>query len=194
MREVERKADGWHSAPRALAHSRTALSRSPARFAATALVGAAFLAFGVAPIGDAHAASHDIASFIKEHDRNGDGVVTAQEYQAVRDQQFRALDTNGDGWVSEAEYTTEFEARLTKENVPAERKAQQLKQTHVRFVAIDLDGDQKMSREEFMASGWRMFGFHDKNGDQKVDQADVALAASFKPLLDKDREAAGKAP
>ncbi|MDZ5647397.1 hypothetical protein [Nitrospirillum sp. BR 11828] len=182
-----------------MASTRSALTRSSARFAATALVGAAFLANGVA-----RAASHDIASFIKQHDRDGDGVVTAQEYQAVRDQQFAALDANGDGWVSEAEYTAEFEARLTKENVPAERKAQQLKQTHIRFVAIDLDGDQKMSREEFMASGWRMFGFHDKNGDQKVDRADVALAAAFKPLLDqaqsdkaaadKTAEAASKAP
>ncbi|TWB21259.1 EF hand domain-containing protein [Nitrospirillum amazonense] len=172
-----------------MAPNRRAFARSPARFAATTLIGAALLATGVA-----RAASHDIASFIKEHDRNGDGVVTAQEYQAVRDQQFKALDTNGDGWVSEAEYTAEFEARLNKENVAPERKAQQLKQTHIRFVAIDLDGDQKMSREEFMASGWRMFGFHDKNGDQKVDQADVALAAAFKPLLDKDRADAGKAP
>ncbi|WP_044561992.1 EF-hand domain-containing protein, partial [Azospirillum sp. B4] len=119
------------------------------------------------------------------------------EYQAVRDQQFKALDTNGDGWVSEAEYTAEFEARWPKETVPADRKAQQLKQTHIRFVAIDLDGDQKMSREEFMASGWRMYGFHDKNGDQKVDRADVDLTAAFKPLLDKARDAgpsAGKAP
>ncbi|MEC4594682.1 MULTISPECIES: EF-hand domain-containing protein [Nitrospirillum] len=181
-----------------MAPNRLAFARSPARFAATTLVGAALLATGVAPVRVAWAASHDIASFIKEHDRNGDGVVTAQEYQAVRAQQFTALDTNGDGWVSEAEYTAEFEARLNKENGTPERKAQQLKQTHVRFVAIDLDGDQKMSREEFMASGWRMFGFHDKNGDQKVDQADVALAAAFKPLLDKAQSdktaAAGKAP
>ncbi|MEA1650245.1 hypothetical protein UAJ10_14645 [Nitrospirillum sp. BR 11164] len=177
-----------------MAPNRRAFARSPARFAATTLIGAALLAAGAAPIGVARAASHDIATFIREHDRNGDGVVTAQEYQAARDQQFTALDTNGDGWVSEAEYTAAFEARLAQENVPAERKAQQLKQTHIRFVAIDLDGDQKMSREEFMASGWRMFGFHDKNGDQKVNQADVALAAAFKPLLDKDRADAGKAP
>ncbi|MBB6249786.1 EF-hand domain-containing protein [Nitrospirillum iridis] len=159
-----------------------ALTRSPARLAASTLACAALLAAGVA-----RGASHDVATFIREHDQNGDGVVTAQEYQAVRDNQFKALDTNGDGWVSEAEYTAEFEARLAKENVPADRKAQQLKQTHIRFVAIDLDGDQKMSREEFMASGWRMFGYHDKNGDQKVDQADVDLAAAFKPLLDKAR-------
>ncbi|MDE1147300.1 MAG: hypothetical protein PW843_11880 [Azospirillaceae bacterium] len=170
-----------------------AYTRSTIRLTATALVAVGLLGGGVA-----RAASHDIATFIKEHDQNSDGTVTAQEYQLVRDQQFKALDTNGDGWISEAEYTSEFEARLNKENVAPERKALQLKQTHIRFVAIDLDGDQKMSREEFMASGWRMFGFHDKNGDQKIDQADVALSEEMKPLLEKAHDAAkggaGKAP
>lgn len=134
---------------------------------------AALLALSAA---SAHAAPHEHSAFITDYDIDKDGKVTAAEFKTIRDQRFAAMDLNKDGFVDEAEYVSEYQARLTAQlaasTESAERKAEQevrqIRQAHVRFGVLDTDKDKKMSADEFAASGVRAFAEQDGDGDGVV--------------------------
>ncbi len=120
------------------------------------------------------AASHDPKTFLQEHDTNHDGQVPRAEFDAARDARFKATDANGDGWVSDAEYLSEYQARLeadlahsdmTDEKKTEERQ-RQVRQTHVRFGVLDTNKNQRMEKAEYDVSGARAFAMNDadKNG------------------------------
>lgn len=119
--------------------------------------------------GGASAAPHGYESFVKQYDSNGDGIVSPLEFQTERDAHFKETDTNRDGIISEAEYVSEFTKRLD-EDMKRMREAQ-LKQAHIRFDSIDSNADKRMSRDEYLASGWRMYGSHDSNSNGKLSGA-----------------------
>ena len=127
------------------------------------------------------AAPHDGKSFIHDYDTDGDGQVTRTEFDAVRTTRFNATDTNGDGWVSDGEYLAEYEARLEtqlaesdrSEEKKAEERVRQIRQTHVRFGALDTDKDGKMQKAEYDASGARAFVQQDDDKNTIVTAADV---------------------
>lgn len=100
---------------------------------------------------------NNVQAFIAQHDENGDGRVTATEFEAFRRARFNETDANKDGTVDEAEYVQEFATR-SRQALAQERRSQ-IEQTKVRFAALDTDKDGKISRAEFDATGektWEM--------------------------------------
>ena len=63
----------------------------------------------------APAGGHGLSAFIGGFDANRDGVVTRQEYDAVRTQRYTAADTDHDGVLGEDEYVAEFAGRLQQQ-------------------------------------------------------------------------------
>ncbi|MDC7684256.1 hypothetical protein PQU92_13275 [Asticcacaulis sp. BYS171W] len=140
---------------------------------------AALIAFA-AP---AFAASHSSTVFIEEQDLNGDGKVSTEEFKTGRKVEFVKADFNEDGTLSEAEYVGEFEGRLmirlSKIADPEKRleeNQRQMRQAKVRFGVLDTDKNGAISFGEYLASGLRMFGMHDRDKDGFVTDKDVALA------------------
>ena len=123
----------------------------------------------------APAGGHGLSAFIGGFDANRDGVVTRQEYDAVRTQRYTAADTNHDGVLGEDEYVAEFEGRLQQQyagKAQDERYAGSIKQAHVRFKILDTDHDGKLTLTEENAIAEKTFQRTDTNGDGKIDQAD----------------------
>ena len=123
----------------------------------------------------APAGGHGLPAFIGGFDANRDGVVTWQEYDAVRTQRFTAADSNHDGVLSEDEYVAEFEGRLQQQyagQAQDERYAGSIRQAHVRFKILDTDHDGKLTQAEENAIAEKTFQRTDTNGDGKIDQAD----------------------
>jgi len=123
----------------------------------------------------APAGGHGLSAFIGGFDANRDGVVTRQEYDAVRAQRFTAADTNHDGVLSEDEYVAEFAGRLQQQyagRAQDDNYAGSIKQAHVRFKILDTDHDGKLTLAEENAIAEKTFKRTDTNSDGKIDQAD----------------------
>jgi hypothetical protein len=126
----------------------------------------------------AHAASHNRDTFIREQDLNGDGRVSKDEFTAGRAKEFARMDANHDHGLSHDEYVGDFKARLTVKlpTVPAERREEQrvreLRQVEVRFGILDSDKSGTITPAEFDHSGWMMFARHDSNKDGVVGADD----------------------
>ncbi len=58
---------------------------------------------------------NNVLAFIAEHDDNGDGRVTWDEFETFRRTRFDATDTDKNGTIEEAEYVAEFDARVAAE-------------------------------------------------------------------------------
>ncbi len=127
----------------------------------------------------AHAASHDLATFIKEQDLDGDGKVSKDEFQRGRDAEFNRMDRNHDGVLSHDEYVGDYRERLERElaqrpeSERAEERTRQMRQAEVRFGVLDSDKSGGITRAEFAATGWGMFLRHDTNHDGFVSAEDV---------------------
>ena len=127
----------------------------------------------------AHAASHDLATFIREQDLDGDGKVSKEEFQRGRDAEFARMDRNKDGVLSHDEYVGDYRERLERELLERpqvereEERTRQLRQADVRFKVLDSDHSGGITTAEFAATGWAMFQRHDTNHDGWVSMADV---------------------
>ncbi|PHR59944.1 MAG: hypothetical protein COA43_08230 [Robiginitomaculum sp.] len=119
-----------------------------------------------------HGGGHGKSNFYDSYDANNDKSVSVAEYRAARNKGYDARDGNADGNVLADEYVAEYEARLEKDL--ATRRDRQLKQAYVRFGILDKDKNGIISREEFQASGQRMFKRLDSNNDGVVDSKDEA--------------------
>lgn len=120
----------------------------------------------------AHAASHQLETFVGEYDLDRNGSVSKEEFQKERERRFLSTDTNHDGLLSRGEYFDEFRGRLMFSHPDADTVERQLGQTDVRFDSLDSNGDGSISLAEFYHSGWNMFGEHDYNLDGAVSLAD----------------------
>ncbi|MDP3854101.1 hypothetical protein [Phenylobacterium sp.] len=133
----------------------------------------------------AQAAPHEASAFITDYDLNKDGKVTSAEFKTVRDKRFAAMDVSKDGGLNEAEYVGEYEGRLEAQlavsTESAERKAEertrQMRQAHVRFGVLDKDKDQKISAQEYAASGGRAFAEQDGDKDGVVSTGEKKAGA-----------------
>ena len=127
----------------------------------------------------AHAASHDLATFIREQDLDGNGKVSKEEFQRGRDAEFARMDRNRDGVLSHDEYVGDYRERLERdlrerpEGERAEMRSRQLRQADVRFGVLDSDHSGGITTAEFAATGWAMFQRHDTDRDGWVSMADV---------------------
>ena len=122
---------------------------------------------------------NNIDAFVAQHDRNADGRLTWEEFDAFRRTRFDATDANGDGTVDVEEYVQEFEDRMREEM--EQGRGEQVEQTRRRFAALDTDKDGHVSRAEFDASGERVWAEGQKalagSKDAKDDGAKTQAAA-----------------
>ena len=114
------------------------------------------------------------ADFIADFDTNGDGKVSQAEFFSVRQQRLAAMDIHHNAQIDAAGYQAEYADRLDQ-RLAADRAAQ-IKQTEVRFNAVDSNKDGRISLAEYQASGARAFAFIDQNQDGVISPADPAPA------------------
>lgn len=116
--------------------------------------------------------THTREGMLEIYDANGDGKVTRAEYDAGRDESFARTDENKDGRLSGDEYLAEFEDRLDRRIASTRESSAQ--QSRVRFKSLDTDKNERVSWDEYAASGKRLFDRVDTNGDGIVDARDPA--------------------
>lgn len=122
--------------------------------------------------------THTLKGLKDIYDANKDDVVTADEFNNERRSVFYITDSNKDGALSQAEYLAEFEDRIDQK-VSASRRAS-IKQTYVRFNALDDNEDKALTFEELQISGKRIFVRWDKNQDGVISSADIASSSVAK--------------
>lgn len=115
--------------------------------------------------------THKKEGVVAIYDTNFDQQVQAEEFLTGRNSAFQRTDKDNSGGISEDEYVLEFEDRLDTA-IESSRHAA-VKQTYVRFEALDDNADKKMTFAEFQISGKRMFTRWDKNDDGVISHADV---------------------
>jgi hypothetical protein len=127
----------------------------------------------------AHAAPHAISAMIHDYDKNGDGKVTLEEFNAERKIRFDRTDADHNGTLSEDEYVTEFDIRWkatpSTETDPERIKEdyqRQIRQTHVRFGVLDTDHNGAMTWDEYQVSGHAMFERQDRDHNKQIDETD----------------------
>ena len=59
--------------------------------------------------------AHTKEAFMDSNDEDGDGIVSKEEFLAIRELSHAEKDLNRDGIVTEAEYVAEWEQRLDKQ-------------------------------------------------------------------------------
>ncbi|MEI8705770.1 hypothetical protein [Pseudoalteromonas sp. B62] len=117
-----------------------------------------------------NAASHSKSIYINQYDTNNDGNVHLAEFDNARQNNFNSTDENKDGAVSENEYVFEYQDRMDKQ-LTLDRLVQ-VKQTTVRFKALDKNENAKMEWQEYQASGVRSFTKYDVNKDGTINDLD----------------------
>ncbi len=114
----------------------------------------------------------NVSAFISQHDDNGDGRLTREEFDTFRRHRYDATDTNTDGVVDENEYVAEF-AQRSRTARETDRDAQ-MQQTQTRFESLDADKDGRISRAEFTASGERVYEHGQKALTERQERARAA--------------------
>ncbi|MCY1706386.1 EF-hand domain-containing protein [Pannonibacter sp. SL95] len=112
--------------------------------------------------------------FLENWDQNGDGQVTVAEAQSRRSDVFASFDANDDGMLDATEYLTFDEARANDQanNGGQMGKGRADPAEGMRLEANDIDGDGKVSKDEFQARAADWIASIDRNGDGVVTQAD----------------------
>lgn len=101
-------------------------------------------------------------------DADGDGVVTAAEFEASALQRFERNDANKDGVVDAAEIDAikkRFESREGGEGGPPAGFAARL---IAQMTAQDADKDGRITKDEALAAARAQFAAMDKNADGKL--------------------------
>jgi len=109
-------------------------------------------------------------SLLEKYNGNDDQQLSWDEFEQKRRAQFDRSDSNKNDSVDAEEYVYEFEGRLD-DRYEAARKGQ-VKQTIVRFNALDKNDDQLISWAEYQQSGERTFAWWDSNKDGGIDAKD----------------------
>jgi len=97
-------------------------------------------------------------------DANGDGVIARAEYRAVQAARWPQIDRNGDGYLTEDDFP----------RIAAQRARTQLAQ----IAHLDIDGDGRIGRTEFLDGPAPVFQRADRNGDGVLTRPELEGAAS----------------
>ncbi len=128
---------------------------------------------------------------LEEYNSNSDGELTWAEYNDWRKARFDDTDANGNGTVDTEEYVYEYEERMDA-RIETERKGQ-VKQTKMRFEALDKDDSRFLVWQELAASGERIFARWDANQDGVIDQSDPEPENTWQQASSKDANTKDKA-
>lgn len=115
--------------------------------------------------------------FIENWDADGDGQVTLAEATERRGDIFLTFDADEDGFISAEEYVYFDEARANDmegiERGPG-HGGQPMKRAEVgmQLAFNDVDGDGKVSRDEFLGKTPEWFAMIDRTGDGVVNDGD----------------------
>lgn len=90
-------------------------------------------------------------------DKNADGKVSREEFMQAQSEQFRQKDKNGDGYLE-----------LPEVGIPAAHPQAHAGYGH-RLLQFDKNGDNKVSREEYLESRQQIFGKLDSNGSGFIE-------------------------
>ena len=104
--------------------------------------------------------------FFKEIDKNGDGVISKQEFDAFHNAHFKEMDTNKDGKITREEMDAMHKKMADKCDVSYE----------TRFNEVDINHDGGLSKDE-MEIGMPMLFKHfdevDTNKDGKISKGEL---------------------
>jgi len=130
--------------------------------------------------------------WLAQYDSNQDFVIGVEEIYNAREALFNTTDNNHDGIVDISEYQQQLESDV-QAKIDYDRK-QSIKQTHVRFNAMDKDDDELMSHQEYMATAKRSFDFFDTNEDALItlDDKKPTFTSSKKSTLTAEEKAERK--
>lgn len=119
------------------------------------------------------AASHRKITFINQYDSNHDWSLSLLEFNDSRKSRFLATDEDNDGFVDESEYVFEYKNKM--DNQLTKDRQGSVKQTIVRFNALDKNKNNRIDLEEYQASGNRTFTYFDNNKDNVIDDKDSKI-------------------
>lgn len=98
-------------------------------------------------------------------DANDDGAVSAEEAASAADDIFAAMDADGDGMMTKDEYLA---VRMGPYRGNSQRHAAMQQAREARFAAMDSDADGSVSKAEFLAAAQAHHAGADSDGDGKV--------------------------
>ena len=116
------------------------------------------------------AASHHKMAFVDQYDLDGDWLLYAEDFEYARKKRFNHTDENQDSIVNEEEYVFEYQNKLDTQ-LRKDRKGQ-VRQTNLRFNALDKNKNAMMEWQEYEASRLRSFTHYDVNKDGNIDAQD----------------------
>lgn len=104
-------------------------------------------------------------------DYNGDNTVTRAEVEQLRAEEFAWRDRNGDGFLDRED------ASPTRQRLADMRGDDERPRRGRRGMArLDADEDQRISRDEFVSGGGRVFERLDANSDGAISAAELDAA------------------
>lgn len=108
--------------------------------------------------------ANENAYMIEKFDRNGDKVVTQDEFMEAAAQRFKTMDIDGDNAIEKEEFLKRYaeHAHSTTKESGAE-VGQRV------FEKLDENHDAKISAQEYNGSRLKWFTQADKDNDQKID-------------------------
>lgn len=115
------------------------------------------------------------AHFVENWDMNEDGVVSLEDLSEKRGDVFYMFDENEDGYLDSAEYVLFDETRAADAaaNGGNHGKGQMKRmQTGMTLAFNDVDGDGKVSLDEFLSRTAAWLDMADRNGDGVISTAD----------------------
>jgi len=101
-------------------------------------------------------------------DANADGMVSKDEWTSFQNHTFDALDKDKSGFIDQAEFTATSDADFAFATAAYARGLM----TKEMFMKIDANGDEKISREEFLAYHRKIFDMLDKHKKGMVGLVD----------------------
>lgn len=97
-------------------------------------------------------------------DRNGDGIVDQDEYEAGARASFASMDANRDGWISLDELRASLDPNAGGTGADGMARTQ--------LAAMDLNNDNLISEDEFVAFANQSMATFDKDGDGRLTRQD----------------------
>lgn len=115
--------------------------------------------------------------FMSTWDRDGNGIATLAELEAMRGDVFASFDANEDGMLDLEEHAVFDEARANDVAGYEGKQREQMQKMAdgMRMEATDANGDRLVSLAEFQTGTVKWFAQLDKNGDGGITLDDFAM-------------------